>query len=299
MPENDESKGTGILSFLVLMLLTLLIILIFFGKGFDVWKLGSGSQICRKSVEMHSAAHIKGIDVSEDIKCPPTYEKIDDADDKVIKQKIADLAAECFWKFGANELELFGGSVLTENRFCALCSHIQFKGSAKSSDVKGFRLYLTKEYVPQKYLIGTRFAGSTVTYADYIIGRPTDPKEIDAIAKDSLVNELDTDKDYGVMFVYVKDSYVQKVWSSMLGGGTAMGATLLGGLLLIPDVTITKFMALALISSGAGAGGAALGEAAGSDKPADWQSAVLIIPYDETSLKKLDCNQLPVKQGNK
>ena len=242
---------------------------------------------------MHAAAHVKGLNTYEDIKCPPTYETIEDADDMRIMNKTAQLMAECFWKFGANELELFGGSVLTEERFCALCSHIQFKGSAKGNEIEGFRKFLATEYIPQKY-------GGDRTYAHYIIGRPTDPDELDEISAESLVTEINTDSDYGIMFIYVKNSYVHKVWTSVLAGGGTMAATLIGGLLLImPEPTITKLAAVAVISTASGVGGAAVGEAVGSEDSADWQSAVLLIPYDEENLKKLDCAHLPVKQGNK
>ncbi len=288
MPGDDQAHGMGILGYLVLLLLAFLIILLFFGNVFDIMKSRADPKICRESVEMNAAAHVKGIDAADSIKCPPTMDKIDNGDPHVIMNKTALLMAECFWKFGANEFELFGG----DGTYCALCSHIEFKGDAKGQKIRDFRKFLTDEYIPEKY-------GGDKTFAQYIVGMPTSPDEVKEISMSDNI-EIDTDNDYGIMFVYSKNRHIQKTWAALGGGvGTGVLTTIAGILFILPEPTISKLGAVMLVSVGSGIAGADAGYNLGSEKPADWQSAVMLIPYDEENLKKLDCTELPVAQGNK
>ena len=288
MEESDQKNSMSILSYLILSIIILLILIAFYGKVFDVWKSGSDSQICRKSVELHSGLHIKGLNPYEDLKCPPSYEKISNTDDNIVKKEIANMMADCFWKFGGDDkLELFG----EDGTYCALCNYIEFKGSAKNKQISDFRKFLATEPVPIKY-------DYNISYAHYFLGRPLSADEYNDMLTGQ--TEIDTSNDYGVMFLYSKDRYMHKIWAGATGGTTAAVLTAIGGVLLvIPDVTITKLAAVVVLSMASGAAGGAVGYDLGSDKAYDHGHGVILIPYDEDDLKELQCTQMPVKQGNK
>lgn len=291
MTEEPEHES-HLLTYLIYGLLTLVIILTFFSQLFSYWHEQSDVQTCRKSVEMHASSHVYGIETIEGFTCPPKNMTVKEDDEEEIKRIIADEMAECFWKFGENKLELFGGKKVGINKFCALCSHVKFRGDAEGKEITDFSDFLTDEDVPPKYGEGS--------YADYLIGEPTDPDQVKKI-EDRSTTQIYTDSDYGVIFVYSKDSYVHKVLTKAFGGALGASAGLVGGsiLLLFPEPTFTKAAGVALISAAAGGGGLLVGEEVGAEKSADWQSAVIVIEYTPENLQKLDCTRLPVSQGNK
>jgi hypothetical protein len=285
--EQSQGMGMGIIKYLLLFLVVFIVVFVFYGKINDYWKQRSDSEICRQSIELHAAGSFAGLKTIDAIKCPPRYLTVDDGDRKKIMKQTADLMADCYWKFGENKYDLFSGRLVGDERFCALCTHITFKGSARNQKISEFRKYLTTEPAPKKY-------GGT-TYAEYIMGRPTDPTETTTISQEG-VSEIDTNQNYGILFLYVKNEHLHSAWAALWGTGAGGAIGLGGAILLIPDFGILKAAAL-IVASGA-AGGLA-GGAAGSTKAADWQSAVLLVPLSEEGLKALSCTQMPVAQDNK
>jgi hypothetical protein len=295
MEEDDSTQGQGMgaLKYLIILVVVLLLLGGLFAGIFALWRERMDSQTCRQSIELHAKTGFSNSKTYDSFKCPPRYVTVQDADKEAIKSKTAQMMADCYWKFGENKYNLFEGGLVGEYRFCALCHHITFKGSAKGQKIDDFRKYLMTQPVSSKYGQGT--------YADYIMGRPTDPKEITEITMPGTV-EIDTSHEYGVMFIYVKNEHLYKVLSGLwgagiAGGGAASVALYTGGaVMLLNPVGLVKLSAITIISAAAGG---AIGSSVGNDKPADWQSAVLLIPYDEENIRKLDCTQLPIPQGNK
>ena len=111
--------------------------------------------------------------------------------------------------------------------------------------------------------------------------------EISAQTQDT----IRTDVSYASIFVYAKKGKLSKLWLST--GLGSLGLIAGSALLLVPDVTVTKAAAIGLISGSIGAG---TGYALGSEDSSQWDSAVVLYPYTEESLKQLGCEVLPVDQ---
>lgn len=273
-----------ILQYMIIALFVLVIFLLFYGKLFNIWNEKSDANLCRRSVETQAASY--SMDNFENLKCSPKYMEINDEKKEDIKKKLADEMAQCFWKFGANEFELFGNDGI----YCALCTHVKFKGDARGIEINDFRKYLTTHTVPTKY-------GKNISYFEYIIGRPTDPDEIKEISIPTM--EINTDDNYGIMFIYAKNEHLGKFLSTGIGAGIGTTAGFVTGIVVASSVSLPALTGIAAISlAGLGVGGG-IGHAAGDENNADWQSAILLIPYDEKDISKLTCTQMPVKQGNK
>jgi len=287
--ENNDDPGMGIISYLIIALVVLILLFGLFYKVMDIWKDTYDAQTCRKSVEIHAASHVKGAVFENTLKCPPRYDPIKAGDPDIIKREIADSMAECMWKFGANKLELFGGDLIGENRYCALCHYVKFEGDARGQQIDDFGQFLVEEKSKnQKY--------DAPNYVDYIVGRPTDPEEIKAINISNSI-PIDTNHDYGIMFVYLKDSHLHKLWAGTIGAGIGVA----GGLMVLPTgiTQVVGLSGIALISISSGIIYGSVGYAAGSDVTADWQEVILLVPWDADAINGLNCTEMPVGQGNK
>jgi len=284
----DEDHEMGILGYLILSLAILAVLLFFFRDTITMWDQKTDAEICRKSVEVHAMAHVKGINTIENLNCPPSYEPITSGSEKEIKEELAESMAECFWKFGENELELFSGDITSQERFCALCHYVTFEDDARGVSVSNFAQYLTSNHVSSKYSKSQGYR----TYADYIIGEPTDPSAIQTMGMNTF--DIDTGRDYGIVFIYTKNSYIQDVVGAAIGAQTGAVIGLAGALYLLP-FGVTQVGAV-LLTTGIGA---YTGGTLANPKSADWQEAVLLVPWNEKALSGLECTALPVPQGNK
>jgi hypothetical protein len=280
----EDTHPTMTLIYVVLGVVVLLIMLLIFNGIRSTFK-GVDSRICRASVDSHIAANVMGADPYEGLKCPPVEKKVSKKADYDIMKDTANQMADCYWKFGENG-ELFG----EDGVYCALCSHIIYEGDAKGRKIDGFRQFLEREYVPPKYAQNAR-------YAEYIIGRPTNADELKPVGLPDQI-PLDTTTDYGVMFVYTKNAHMGKVLTGIIGAGSGAIVTAVGGMVLLPW-SWAAAGTVALVSMGAGISGGLIGSDIGADTTADWQSAVLLVPWNEAELRKLPCTQMPVDWGNK
>jgi hypothetical protein len=282
---TEESHPTMTMIYVVLGVVVLLVMLfIFNGVKAAFWK-GIDPRICRESVDVHMSARSMGVMPYDDLKCPPGKKVISKPSEHDIMKETADQMAECYWKFGEN------GELFTEDGvYCALCSHIIYEGEAKGKKISSFRQFLEKEYAPVKYGVNTR-------YAEYIIGRPTNADEVKPVGLPDKI-PLDTTTDYGVMFVYTKNAHMGKLLSGIIGAGSGAIVTAVGGMVMLPW-SWAAAGTVAIVSMGAGISGGLVGSDLGAEATADWQSAVLLVPWNEAELKKLPCTQMPVDWGNK
>lgn len=251
---------------MIIALLVLVVLAIFIATGFKVWLSGSDARICRQSVNIAA-----GLGNSDTLECPPNYDPIKKED---VKKEMGYMMQECFWKFGANEINLFEGSRFHEERFCALCNHVTFEGDARGQKITDFTEYLFDEE-PEK-----KFCDDAKNIADCIIGKPTDPDEINDIIALNKV-DIDTTKEYGIMYLYTKNTHISNIVGTIAGIGT--------GILVGKKVGFATYGAVI---------GGGVGLILGSIDGADWQSGVLVFEYDEEMMRNLNCTQMPVKQGN-
>jgi hypothetical protein len=282
---TEETHPTMTLVYVVLGVVVLLILLLILNGIKGTFK-GVDSRVCKESVEAHMIARASRLKPYDDIRCPPKEKKITEAKEYDIMKKTSDEMADCFWKFGENGILFEDDGV-----YCALCSHVIYEGSAKGKKIDGFRQFLEKEPVPPKYsTIGS-------SYSKYIISQATDPAQVSSVALPDNI-PLDTSIDYGVMFVYTKNQHMGKALAAIVGGTSGAIVTAAGGLIAFPGSWAAAGV-IAVVSAGVGVGSATVGGVLGSERVADRQSAVLLVPWNEAELKKLPCTQMPVDWANK
>jgi hypothetical protein len=285
MEESEDSTGFGFIAGVVILLIVLIVLTVFFFKVEDIRKADESIKRCKLSVEMSSATHIKGIDVYDQLECPPNYIAIDGKSDESIKKTLANEMASCWYKFGGDSNELFGTG-LASTRYCALCSHITFKGDSKNRQLTGFSYYLADQTTKSSY--------GGKTYMNFL-----SQASFNSADKESLVSRTDdtinTANDYGVVYIYDKEGDLSEVQG--LFGGTAAGLVVGGVLILFPEPSgLTKAFGIMVISSAVGGGA---GYAAGAAGDADWQAGVMLIPYTEEQFNNLKCEKLPISQENR
>ena len=131
------------------------------------------------------------------------------------------------------------------------------------------------------------------TYSTYLMDFETTPgllQDAEATTTDS----IDTSQSHTVVLFYQKKGYLQKTWAAAVGGTSGL---VLAGVFVATNVislgtASVVWVPLAVVGVGAG-------YYFGSEKPADWQAGVMLIPYTEETLKFLQCTELPVAQENK
>ena len=135
------------------------------------------------------------------------------------------------------------------------------------------------------------------SYAQYLKCFNTDQAMVDA-AKETNPGIIDTSQDYGIMFIYAKKGYLQKMWSTWnyAKKGMATGATEAAILIFAPDFTVTKATAFVIIAANTAAG-ATYGYTTGTEKAADWQACVMLFPYNQQTLDSLKCTYMSGQQG--
>jgi hypothetical protein len=241
---------------------------------------------CKQSVRLHKESNIQGVELIKSINCPTENVILAEKDPEKLKKEIADRMWTCWDNFGRGEYELFSAQ---SEKFCVVCSVIDFK--YKQRELTDFSGYLMK----------TPFPGdSEKTYFEMLSGISTnqaahnpDPSLIDPTANSE--DTISTDDDYAIIFIYAKQSY----WGRMKRAGVWGTVGLVTG----------SVIGIALIATGVGSGagfavlavtGAAAGGAIGglsTNKNADWQAGLVLIPYTEQEVSNLGCDILPIKQS--
>lgn len=264
MPMEKIAKLTA-------LLVLLIIIIVVLTNSFGIWEKAYTPQQCRKYIELSAGLHSW-----DNIECSIQEIRIDDPEE--INEKLAKAMAECKWQYGEGKIPLFDSDNTVEKRFCAPCAFIEFEGDAKGQEVTDLRVFLREEEPPMKY--------ESETYAEYLIGRKLDENE----KTPGLETEIDTDKLYATIFLYVKDSNLETIWKNVKQGEYDARTLALGGLFLwYAPVTVGGAATLAAVTVGPEV---IIGTA-------DSQAAVILMEYNEENYNKLNCTDMPVKMGNK
>jgi hypothetical protein len=277
---------------LILAIIFLLVAIPLVIKIQKVEKEASREAACKTSVEMHARSHIKGFDLSGNIKCPTKDLTVTTSKPEEIKKTFADEMAECWGIFGEGKLELFSG----EGIYCAVCSRINFKD--KNEKIMGF----------SEFLIKTKMPSNKVTYLDYLTGYKTPNAELyaqDILSRKPVDIQIDTSKTYSTIFVYAKGKAAINNLEDAVGGkGKAMAITgVAGGVAAgAGAVTIALFLGsnpIGWATAGAiiiGAGAAAvLTYFAG--EPSVWMALTTLTEYTQPELQSYGCKYLEVEQS--
>ena len=281
---------------LIILVLVIFTMVYFVTNLFDVFEEKSQKNICKQAIRAEAMTQFRGKDFSifdkgggNEVPCPTFYEEITTDDEELIKRQFARHMYDAWDMFHEGRLELFNAR--GQETFCVLTHHIQFDGSASSvGEIDGFLDYLAENKIPRQRL-------DNVSYIEYLGCYNTNIDEVNLDRLSGHESIINTEQDYGIMFVYSKKGYVHKVWSALDGakiGGVvgAVGAALL----IFPEPTITKAVGGALLVLGGSAGGGAVGYELGSDVSSDWSACLVLFPYTEEMLSELECDYMPGSQ---
>lgn len=291
-----EKEGILIMV-IVLILLFVLILLVktVFAPTINILD----EQACRNSVRAQSQHIIRGLDFSNEIKCPTRYVTIKETDEEKIKYAFAEEMRKCWYQFGEGKWNLFSGT----DAFCAICSVVNF---STDMPIKGF----------SRYLMETTMKGSDISYADYLQGYST--KKTDVIENKMTQDQLealdkestDTTKKYAVVFTYARgqdivEEYKKHVFGQTVSGKASIfasavmgtGAALSTGATLIAISTPVGWVAVGVTATAIAAytGTEFITTFFRETKP-EWLSMVVVREYDKEGLESIYCKTLPVSQ---
>lgn len=261
---------------------------------------------CRQSIKLNrlTKIHVAGItgDVLRfivdsygnrvELECSTSYLTVKDEDAEKQKGKIARAMAECWSMYGEGREEIFDTA---DAQFCAVCSRMEFEHPQK---LNGFTRYLADNNVsPVK----------PVSYYNYMTGVQVDSTGISSYENNKIedIDVIDTSRPQAVLFVMEKNANpggigISSIESTFFGGTIGGASAAIGTALLLTSVTgislctvstlgICTF-AIAVGGTVGMAGGGALGYMLGSHRTADWNSYMVVWPYD--NLSELECTFL-------
>lgn len=269
---NKKASMMGWIVTGVVFLVVLILFIMFIDTVFQAGQDKGEVEICRKSIQTLSSINTFKEVGFEDIKCPMVNETIEVGEDDELKEELADEMAECYYKFGTGEWQLFE-TELGVTQYCVICSVIEFRGADKEID--GLISWMDQNYLPLYYLTDlTQDAqASQLTYLEYFRKYETTPGVVDHLTLES-IDSVNTEEDYATIFLYAKKGYLSKIHTAALGG---MVGGSVGG--VVGGVT-----------------GAISGAFFGSNKDPDWETGILLWPYNTEDLNQLDCEKLPAGQ---
>jgi len=280
MRNKKSSIAIGVVIGLILAMAIMITMFFFMERVEQLESSKVRKAVCKQSVKAYSLAKIAGMDFGTEIKCPTERLSIDDSEEEIIMEKLADAMYNCFDQFHRGTLNLFSDDYKKE-KHCAVCHVIEFKEKGKKITSKRFNGYIKTHKIPT----------GEMTYRDFFLGHSTydEDKEIEYEAE---LFDINTEMDYATVFVYGKEGYWSK-WEATAGG--AIGVSTLLGLVAIPFVG-TGSLVVGAAGLAGGTMGGIIGYNFGSDKNADWNSSIILLPYEPNIIKNLTCTYAPVEQ---
>ncbi len=267
-----------------------------------VWKgkvlAQTPKDVCRQSVDIAALSNLRGLDLSADVNCQTQYEELKTKDKDIIKKKLANKMADCWWQFGEGQKELFS----TPKTYCVVCSVTSFEN--KDQKIRGFSKYLMDNNVPGKRIkYIDYFNGFETSEADRIVGK-IDPEILAGLENE----ELNTSKRYATIFLYAKGKDAVKQIARHLFmqtpegkvGGIAAGIAGIGG--GIAAVSVLGLFVSNPVGWAVGFGLAVFGIVEtiflrfSSDNAPEWAAFVVFREYTSENIQELGCMELPSKQ---
>ncbi len=220
--------------------------------------------------------------------CAPTFIKVKkSADDNEIKSVIANSMINCWNNYGRGSVELF--SERGSNFYCVLCSYISFED--KNKNIVGFKDFLINNYVPY-----TKY--SDYTYMEFLSNCDLEKCDGDFyyFSSDEKANtitslnqdfDINTNNDYAVLYLtYEKNAFLKNIDALKISSTAAVISVVVlsvtGGAPLI-------IYGLVATATAVTSGTVALKYAS---KDPYWVSGVTVVPYDQNTLKSLNCENI-------
>ncbi|MEA2036590.1 MAG: hypothetical protein U9O94_03725 [Nanoarchaeota archaeon] len=306
---DSQSYLIGLILFLAL--------LVTFSYSYSYFKEGleenSLREIRRQSVKKHTEAHLAGLDFSDELNFPIIKKDIKKG------EEIQDLSVALVqdWSdLSKGEKEMF--STETEEQvYCVPGQYLRFKSKDKKITVPEYVEYMKTKKV-NEIGAGNVIGDKNIYITEYLLGYTTDNtvfgEEMKALKEElgnkeyvTIVNDkelsysdlkeeyaINTEYDYMTVSVFMKKGYWPKWLNSLRGTGAGVvGGTILG-LVLVP-FTGGGSLVITGVALGGGVTGGLIGYKTGSDKSADWDAGIFLVPNKADILKDLRCDILPAR----
>ena len=300
--KNKKALAVKFIAAITLILVIMVIMLLFEKRIGESYMNIVDKTACKSSVNAQRLTTIKNIALPVNIRCPMQRIEIDKKTKEEIKREFAQHYYDVCDEFGQGAINLFGKR---ETTFCVIRDKISFKK-------KGLVIDDFAEYLAETEILGKR-----EKYMDFCSGYKTERGKEFFTGEDlkQLKNvPIDTDKEYAIMFVYIKGEeeireaikfffgtskshIAMYIGVGMIVTGRVLTATGKGSVIGIPlwiageMLTKTKGIWVVLTSIGA-----AVNYFTNPDIKMEWVSFFLIREFDEEAFKELKCKYLPAGQ---
>ena len=194
--------------------------------------------------------------------------------------------ARCWDMYLEGKEELFETQ---DNNYCAICSVLEFEDE---KELTGLTDYLIEHEAPGKNKKYMEYFNNIVVTNDVL--EETKNSEL------NILHTIDTSKQQAIIFTTYKDPYPRS-WTGYSSSASAVGGATAGPIL----TTLAVVTGYGLCSTGIGClvgafligagGGGAVGYAIGSGYSPDRNTKLLLWPYTESELKKLNCTMFEGK----
>lgn len=214
-----------------------------------------------------------------DIDCPVEYITIPDTNENDQRRMIADAMYRCWYNYGEGNIKLFSAN---DQKFCAICSLIQFEDKEDSLD--GLPYWLMTQKVPLKR------EGHYPTYYEFICGNKPSTEALQKIRQEDIAL-LQGSKKYATLFTYMEESKWSASERFLTGAAIGFGVTV-AGIILTP---LTGGIGTAALGAMVvGTAGAAMDTGSGKI-----ETNLVFLPYNTENIKKAGCKEIPVSMVQK
>lgn len=298
--KNKKGLSAKIITTFILIISIFVILAFFSGKIYDTYRIIVDKKTCKTSIQAQDMVSFKNFAVGGSIKCPMQEYEIPYTNEEAIKKDFADRYYKVCDEFGQGTLNLFGKDEMT---FCVIRDKISFK--ERGMKIKDFGKYLAEEN-PH---------GEHVSYLQYCSGFKTPRGDVFFEGKIDQIEEddIDTNKEYLIMFIYVKgEEEVRETIKFFFGTSPAHQGMYLGGALVLIGGGVAKLtktskltLPIAIMGQWVYQSGKKIMEASiianyltNEDILMERTSMFLIREFDENVLKRLraHCDYLPAEQ---
>ncbi|MBI2655910.1 glycine zipper family protein [Candidatus Woesearchaeota archaeon] len=302
LPKNKKAASMGF-KFLVVLVITMIFVLIYllwlrdyriFGENLADYAICKNSNLENAKLRLKIPLSNELLDERAGNKCKTEYLRVaKDRELEIISKKMA----QCWDMYLEGKERLFETE---DNNYCAVCSVLEFEDKKQ---LVGLTDYLIRQ--PAQNQQGK-------TYFQYLT-RIKFEKDVQTELESSHLKQLDrvdTSKPLAVIFTMEKNAYpgswtgysslrtgtVSGIAGGVLAGSLTAGVITCAGLTLgLCGGLIVAVVGTATLS-GAAIGGTA-GYAIGSTYNPDTDTKILLWPYNNQDLQKLDCTMLEGKDS--
>jgi hypothetical protein len=268
----------------VIGMIVLVLILVWFKTGVELsYRDVADSVICKESVRLNAGLRYDKATSKIDVNCPTRFIQLPVDKQTVVFESLALAMADTWNEFFEGRVEVFETD---DQNYCVVRRVIEFK---EPMQYKGFLDYLLQHNNPYE----------RKSYFTYLSNIDVEQGSRTLTENSALKNAdmVDTAQPYAAIFLQAKKEEIGKIMGAKIGAWTGGVAGVVGaGTLIYFTGGLGTVVSTQVVAGATGVGtfvGGTAGFLLGSDYPANWESAMLLVPYNATQIKRLNCTLLP------